>query len=388
MLRPELLSPERTIDPEAQHVFQIQEEMRLAYTAMTRASRRVVWTATDAGVDQGEKRPSRFLSAVAGGNPARAPEDLQRPPITLMEAEAALRRDLLDPAASPPRRLAAARVLGRPAQPWWDPTRFPGAVEAGPDSPVLGETFRLSPSQAVSYDSCPRRYVLERRLRIGDSGSVYAHFGELCHEVLERAEGEVIGTGARHAEIDRVLELVDLVWEHADFGSPELNEGWRRKAVDMFVKMYERWPGRGEPVEVEIEVDTTIDGVSWIGRIDRIERAPEGLRVVDYKTSASAATKAVAAESVQLAFYALAVEESRGKVVASEMWFPRDTNNKGTAVRSVALHDLPALRDHMTEITRSIRSEQWQPRVGKQCDRCVFRSSCPAWPEGRGAYLT
>ena len=46
MLRPELLSPERTTDPEAQHLFQVQEEMRLAYTAMTRARSRVVWTAT------------------------------------------------------------------------------------------------------------------------------------------------------------------------------------------------------------------------------------------------------------------------------------------------------------------------------------------------------
>ncbi len=387
MLRPELLSPERTVDPEAQHVFQIQEEMRLAYTAMTRAGRRVVWTATEAGIDQGDKRPSRFLAAAAGSHPARAPEDPERPPITLLEAEAALRRDLLDPASPSPRRLAAARVLGRPTLPWWDPTRFAGAVEPGPDSPVLGSSFRLSPSQAVSYDSCPRRYVLERRLRIGDSSSVYAHFGEMCHEVLERAEGEVIGTGARHAELGRVLELIDLVWDEADFGSPELNEGWRKKAVEMFTKMYSNWPGKGEPVEVELAIESVIDGVSWVGRIDRVERGAEGLRVVDYKTSTSAATQAEAAQSVQLAFYALAVQETRGEVVASEMWYPR-ANIKSTAVRGVALHDLPALREHMTEITRSIRSEEWGPRVGKQCERCAFRSSCPAWPEGRGAYLT
>jgi superfamily I DNA/RNA helicase len=36
MLRPELLSTERTVDEGAQHLFQVQEEMRLAYTAMTR----------------------------------------------------------------------------------------------------------------------------------------------------------------------------------------------------------------------------------------------------------------------------------------------------------------------------------------------------------------
>lgn len=386
MLRPELLSPERTVDPEAQHVFQIQEEMRLAYTAMTRASLRVVWTATDAGVDQGERRPSRFLAAVAGATPLRAPQEADRHPITLLEAETALRRDLLDPAAPIPRRLAAARVLGRPPAGWWDPTRFAGAVEPGPDSPVLGDRFRLSPSQAVAYDTCPRRYVLERRLRIGDSSSVYALFGELAHEVLERAEGEVIGTGARHARLERVLEILEEVWEGADFGNAALDRAWKAKAVEMFTRLYELWPGKGEVVEVELDLGAIIDGVEWVGRVDRLERSAEGLRVVDYKTSANPPTIPEAAQSVQLAFYALAVEKERGRVVASEMWFPRK-EARSVTVRSLALHDLPAIEEHMIEVTRSIRSEKWAPRVGSHCEKCGFRKSCPAWPEGRGAYL-
>ena len=84
MLRPELLSPERTTNPEAQHLFQIQEEMRLAYTAMTRARSKVVWTATSAGVDQGEHRPSRFLMAAAepGVGPG-LPEEQDGPPVSL-----------------------------------------------------------------------------------------------------------------------------------------------------------------------------------------------------------------------------------------------------------------------------------------------------------------
>ncbi|HEX6219612.1 MAG TPA: ATP-dependent DNA helicase, partial [Acidimicrobiia bacterium] len=181
MLRPELLSPERTVDPEAQHVFQVQEEMRLAYTAMTRARRRAVWTATEAGVDQGERRPSRFLIAAAGDDPIAPPRETEREPITIREAETAIRRWLLDAATGPAHRLAAARLLGAPPKRWWDATTFAGAVIPGPDTPVMQGSFRLSPSQADSYERCPRRYVLERRLRLGDSTSVYAHFGELVH---------------------------------------------------------------------------------------------------------------------------------------------------------------------------------------------------------------
>jgi superfamily I DNA/RNA helicase/RecB family exonuclease len=386
MLRPELLSPERTLDAEAQHLFQIQEEMRLAYTAMTRARRRLVWTATEAGVDQGERRPSRFLKAAAGGAEVGPPVEEERDPITIREAEIAMRRSLLDVAAGPTRRLAAARVLGAPGRSWWDPTAFAGAIAPGPDSPVLAETFRLSPSQAESYRRCPRRYVLERRLRLGDSTSVYAHFGELAHEVLEIAEGEVVGSGRPHAELERVLVVLDDVWGDADFGSPDLDAAWKAKAVDMFTKLYERWPGRGEPVEVELGVDAEIEGVRWIGRIDRLERSADGYRVVDYKTSGHAPRKEDAEQSIQLGFYAHAVAEAMGPVVASEMWFPRTPTNSVTT-RKFAMHQLADVTETMVEITRSIGAEDWRPRVSVDCRRCGFRRSCPAWPEGRGAFL-
>ena len=386
MLRPELLSPERTIDPDAQHLFQVQEEMRLAYTAMTRARKRVVWTATEAGVDQGERRPSRFLLAAAGDESLGPPVGVERDPITVMEAESALRRDLLDATVPTARRLAAARVLGRPSRPWWDPTMFAGAVEPGLDRPVLGDSFRLSPSQADSYERCPRRYVLERRLRLGDSTSVYAHFGELTHAVLERAEREVIGTGARHAELSRVLEILDEVWVDADFGTPELNDAWKPKAVAMLTKLYEHWPGKGEPVEIELDVESEIGGIRWVGRIDRLEKVENGYRVVDYKSSTNAPTKEKSSESIQLGFYALAVTEQLGNVVASEMWFPR-VDTKSVSTRSLAIHQLPELAARMGEITTSIGAEAWEPRVSEGCKRCVFRRSCPAWPEGRGAFL-
>jgi superfamily I DNA/RNA helicase/RecB family exonuclease len=388
MLRPELLSPERTVDPEAQHLFQVQEEMRLAYTAMTRARRRVVWTATDAGVDQGEMRPSRFLLAAAGDSQPGVPVAEDRDPITISEAETSLRRALLDASVPAPRRLAAGRVLGQPPRPWWDPTSFAGAVESGPDHPILRDTIQLSPSQAVAYQACPRRYVLERRLRLGDSSSVYSHLGELAHEILERAESEIIGTGERHATLDRVLELTDEVWESADFGGPELNRAWKQKAVDMLTKLYERWPGKGEPIKVELDVSSEIGGVRWTGRVDRLERSADGLRVIDYKSSGNAITKDEAAHSIQLAFYAMAVQEGWGEeVVASEMWYPR-TKSRSVTTRSVAIHELDSITEEMAAVADAIRSEDWTPRVSNDCKRCIFRRSCPAWAEGRGAFLT
>lgn len=390
MLRPELLSPERTTDANAQHVFQLQEEMRLAYTAMTRARMRVVWTATDAGVDQGEHRPSRFLVAAAGvdrldeiGPPERDAGEA----VTLSGAEIALRRQLADPGVGVVDRLTAAAVLATPADGWWDPIFFPGVPEAGPDSPLLGESIRLSPSQVDRYQQCPRLYALERRLRLGDAGSPYAHLGALVHRALELAEREVIGTGRRHAELDRALEVLGDVWEEeADFGTPQLDQAWLVKAVDAVTKLYENWPNKdGQPVAVEETVKATIADVPWMGIIDRLEETDEGLRVVDYKTSTNPPTKDEAAVSIQLAFYASAVSR-RGPVIGAEMWFPR-TKAQTVSTRALDLERSAEVFTQMEELTRSILAEEWSPTPGDHCKRCSFRTSCPAWPEGRGAYL-
>ncbi|HEX2404668.1 MAG TPA: PD-(D/E)XK nuclease family protein, partial [Acidimicrobiia bacterium] len=128
-------------------------------------------------------------------------------------------------------------------------------------------------------------------------------------------------------------------------------------------------------------------GVEWVGFIDRLEKGPNGLRVIDYKTSKSPPSVAEAKESVQLGFYASAVAEETGEpVVAAEMWFPRK-DAKSVTKRSFDMDLLPDVVQTMQAVTTAILDERWEPRVNNRCNRCDFRLSCPAWAEGKGAYL-
>ena len=386
LLRPELLSPTASDDPSAHHLFSLQEEMRLAYTAVTRARRRVVVTATDAGVDQGDRRPSRFLTAIAGETgPTRADTDFTTP-ASLREAELMLRRRLFDPAEPAADRLAALALLAHPPGEWWDPDRFAGVRAEGPSTPVITGPLTLSPSQGESYLRCPRRYVLERRLRLGDSESVYSRFGVMIHRVLEIAEAEIVGTGARHASLERTLEILDDEWKTADFGTPGVTEAWRLKAIELLTHLYEHWPGKGPPIELESDVELTVDGTRWVGKIDRLEEADGRLRVIDYKTGTQAPTRDEAAESIQLGFYALAVADTGAEVSAAEMWFPR-VKGKSVARRSLAVHEMDSIASKLVDITRSVVGESWEATSGKHCETCPFIRSCPAWPEGRGAFI-
>lgn len=138
---------------------------------------------------------------------------------------------------------------------------------------------------------------------------------------------------------------------------------------------------------MEKKVETEIGGVQWVGYIDRLERGPDGLRVVDYKTSKNPPSVPEGKASVQLGFYASAVIRETGEpVVAAEMWFPRKEAVSVTR-RSFDMELLPDVMGTMEEVTDSILAERWEPKVNSRCNKCAFRLSCPAWAEGKGAYL-
>jgi RecB family exonuclease len=209
----------------------------------------------------------------------------------------------------------------------------------------------------------------------------------LIHAALARSEGEIIGTGLTHATLERAQECLDEVWQEADFGTPELTMAWLGKARHTIVKLYDNWPTTaGEPIELEHEVRRVIEDVTWIGFVDRVETSPDGLRIIDYKTSTTAVSEVEAAESVQLAFYASALETEGRHVADAQLWYPR-TGTKSLTTRALDLSRLDELSTEMAAITTAIRDEDWRPRPGSHCDRCGFRLSCPAWPETADAFL-
>lgn len=395
LLRSHLLTESPTSDGTAQARRRLEEERRLAYTATTRARRRVVWTATTAGIDESERRPSRFMLTAAGLDTFEkvASPDPEEPggfqPLTPAAAEVQLRRLLLDPTASSVDRLAALSVLA--TQPGWDPLSFPGVSPPGPDHGVMGDTFRLSPSQAALYEQCPRRYALERRLQAVHVESPYLLFGSLVHEVLEETELEALTAGAGHGNLATALTRLEKVWErYPAFGPPPLDEAWKQRARDLLEEMYAMWPGGDDPpVALEMELNTTIGGVEWVGRADRIDRTQDGIKIVDYKTSRNPPPLKEVARSLQLGYYLLAAADhpdlsEKGEPVAAELWFPLSSRKR--KVYPFEMDNLEEVAGTLADIATGVRTEQWETRVGKHCERCAFRDVCPAWPDGREAY--
>ena len=399
ILQTRRLSPHHDPDPHAARRFRLQEEMRLAYTAMTRAAKTVVWTATDAGSDDPQRRPSRFLGALGVPTLDSSESESSRldssagPPVTPAEAESHLRRLLTDPAAAASRRLAAATTLVlRPNEATRPFHQFASTSVRGSDTGVMSENTTLSPSQSESYATCPRQYVITRRLDAAGESGPYASFGRLIHDVLEDTEKEAVAQGQPHGSVEDALAHLDNRFPAADFSPHGSRKAWHLKATRFLENLYSNWIRPGAvPVLLEHTLVALINDIPWRGRADRIERFADGqLRVVDYKTSSSQKTAAEAAVSIQLAFYLLAARQdetvlSLGDPSEAEFWFPASKRKqKWSALDPQRLDEVVEI---MTATGWGITQEDWTPNVGAHCNRCPVRIACPEWPEGRDSFI-
>lgn len=390
LLNTHLLPVTRRTQVEASR-FRIQEEMRLAYTAMTRASARVVWTTTSASIDENEDRPSRFLDALVDVATIGTPRP-SGSPITPLEAEAELRRILTDPDASAASRFAALATLTDASLPHLRPaTDYPGVAERGPDRGIIAPDHHFSPSQGNAYETCPRQYVLERHLLVGGEPTINMTFGSLIHEVAEIADRAAMERGDAHATVDEALAVLDDRFDPADYG-PHADD-WYQRGVLALERLYGLAPNAGwRTVSVERELRFELDGTLWKGRADRIDTDGTGVRVIDYKTTKNGLpSHEKAAVDLQLGLYALAAGSDpdvsvHGPVKAAELWYPLYPT-KSFSIRRLVLENLPLITERMAAISAGVLAETFPATPSNACERCPVRTLCDQWSEGREAFV-
>ncbi len=240
--------------------------------------------------------------------------------------------------------------------------RFEGAVGAlGDWSPAAGRP--ISPTSLEEYATCPRRYFFDKQLRVAalDRPERILELsaldkGSLVHDVLERfvkAAPAPVRPGDDWTSADRrtlrtIADEVCADYERRGLtGKALLWEVTRRRLVrdlDAFLAADRRLRQRlgvvpdAEGVEVAFGLDggdpavelAMADGtpIRFRGRIDRIDRSPDGrhLVVIDYKTgsaTAYAGPKAAISRGarLQLPIYALAARQRHGELPVTAVYF-------------------------------------------------------------------
>ncbi len=280
----------------------LAEERRLFYVAVTRARRELIVTAV--GAEDGEERPSRFLTELAGDGveieqvAGTGRRWLSLPALTADLRRAAADTDLPAPvrqaAAHQLARLAAAGVRGASPRQWYALTELTAAGERLPGK------IQISPSQVDSYAKCGLRWLLEAAVGVRSSG-VAQQLGTVIHAAAALA--------AEGADDGEVAKRVDELWQHLDFGSSWYSARQRLQAEAMVTKFLE-WHRRNprELIAVEQQLRVSMGEITITGQVDRLERDEDGAAiVVDLKTGTSKPSDADLDRHPQLGVYQLAV---------------------------------------------------------------------------------
>jgi DNA helicase-2/ATP-dependent DNA helicase PcrA len=154
----------------------------------------------------------------------------------------------------------------------------------------------LSASAVVSLASDPAAYTRELRRPMPSPPALAARRGTAFHAWIEQHY-------AQAALVD-VFALPGAADENPDDGAD------LEAMKDRFLAS--EWAAR-TPEEIEVSVETWIDGISVRGRIDAVfPRGDGGFVIVDWKTGARPSGAAMRARVLQLAAYRLAFARLRG----------------------------------------------------------------------------
>jgi len=314
----------------------LAEERRLAYVAVTRAREEIVCTLAARYEGVKDWRPSRFLTPVRGDGA---------------------------------RELAASQLLAAPGAGLVEVTR---QVELQlNDAPPIAA---LSYTQVDTYLRCPQMYQYRFVFRLPTRPKPQMQFGRILHDALKDALGSI------ERETPLTWAMVDsayvAAWAKERFCAPEqapslqdLGRTYLRRAFDA--------GDLSKPLLLEQPFSLRVDGLRLTGRIDRVDRHPDGsYEVIDYKTG-SAKRAAELQRDLQLGVYALAAREVFRFDPLSLSYYYLETSERVTVDKPQ--ERLEEDRQTIVKVAEGIRAELFVAKPDRmKCGGCDFRQLCPS----------
>jgi ATP-dependent helicase/nuclease subunit B len=263
------------------------------------------------------------------------------------------------------------------------PTERP--MPLGDALPVI----RLSASAYEDLRRCPYRFFALRQLRLQESDELDSEldkrdFGNWLHTLLKtfhdglKAE-PVTDVAVRRQRLDQAAAQAALSLALSDSEFLPFSASWPR-VRESYLNWLTNHESEGAVFDAaEVSAQSPLGALTLIGKIDRIDRLPDGSTlVIDYKTEPRATTAErlkQPQEDTQLAFYAaLLSDDTLGAAYVNIA--------EKEATRTYAQADIVELRDALLD---SIQNDMGRiaagaplPALGEgtACDYCAARGLC------------
>jgi DNA helicase-2/ATP-dependent DNA helicase PcrA len=258
-----------------------------------------------------------------------------------------------------------------------DPAELPGSTNGSdasldPFIPRRGRGLMLSASDIDTYRICPLKYKFARVFRIPQEPTINQRFGIVMHQVLERFHTENGGS------LERLRELFEISWRRSGFGDSDDELQFRERAIESLERYWrQNDASEAEPVWFERSFAFKIGPHLLRGRVDRVDRHPDGsFELIDYKTG-KAKTADELREDVQLSVYQMGARESWQLETSAQSYFYVLTGEKVPVEHSA--EELDRVRAAVSEIAAGILKQHFEPTPSPEiCRFCDYRIICPA----------
>ena len=252
--------------------------------------------------------------------------------------------------------------------------------------------WTFSVSQLTSLGQCPFKWFANKVLKLGNSAEADTDLspslrGNLYHQVVELL--------VRAVQADPQLSLTDpdLLREKFIEAEREINfpslPAWEVRREDHLRKLLtvlrkpDFWPGGAEPVALEKTFKGEWKGLKVTGRVDRIDRTPDGLVVIDYKTSSQPPkglkdSNGKASIDLQLQLYreVATSEMFPGEAVIAAQYFSLTKGKVLKPSSKAPQHELPAAIENC-KTALNLGHYPVQPDVNRDaCWYCDFDLVC------------
>ena len=393
---------DRTLETSQLH---LEEERRLFYVGMTRAMNMLflLYPKKYPG-NVNEKEPSQFLTELDyENNPLIKLVDFKESESMNMQAEEVIDRvkaDLQKEAASAVNQLnlktaihrivELARIKHFEKHGNFDNFDSQEVLKinmedvnlteelTGGKSPLIDkESFTLSPSSITAYSDCPLKFKFQKVLRVPSPSSVALDLGSVVHAITEEVAQEKM-KGEEVVEKKAISKIKDK-WIFNSYQS-QSEENTAMERAEQMVQTYVKWEKetKNELVGLEVPFDVKIGDITFTGRIDRLEKNPDGkYEVVDFKSGKTVKSKNKAKIDPQLNIYAKAVEKLKGElpVKASLFYVEKDK----MVVYPVTEESVNETMDTIIGMTKEILSENFEATPSyNACMFCSYQSICDA----------
>jgi DNA helicase-2/ATP-dependent DNA helicase PcrA len=342
-LPPELRSSATAEDPKEVHA---QEELRLFYVAMTRA-RDALTLSSGALGGRNEPIPKRYLRQLAVEPSVRSCWQSRNAPPYRADIDAA----------------AADSAVGVWMQmpPRWAPGELP-----------------LSATGVETYERCPLQFKIKKDWNLPEEPSAAMQYGGAMHKVLkDYYDAARAGQPLSPQQVAEAFreEFAKAVIE--DSYQRTLYERQGREQLEAFLAARESEPNL-EVLDTERTFTVEIGGAQVRGRVDRLDRAGDGVTIVDYKTGRPK-DQEDADESLQLSIYALAVQRQWKLEPRRMVFYNLETNEAVETVRTQ--RELEEAEKLVRLAAENIADGKFDANPGWHCRWCSYRSLCPATEE-------